>query len=302
MSARAMGNRREWLVVLGRAIRTPRGAIGISIAGLVVVIAVLGPVLAPHPPLSSVTTPFAVPSPEFLLGGDLLGRDVLSRVLHGGWQLLVIAAGATLLGVSTGVALGIAAGYRGGLSDGIIMRLVDVFLAFPQLVFVMLLVSVAGSHVWLIMIAVAIATAPPVARVIRSVALDVSEREFVKAAELIDLPPRKIMFFEILPNLFSVVMVEVGLRFTYAMLIIAGLSFLGFGTQAPEASWGLMINENRIGLVLNAWPVVVPALLIAVLTIGLNTFTDAIARSSLGVDRGVDQAGMLPGASIERSP
>jgi peptide/nickel transport system permease protein len=296
-----MSSRPEWLVILGRAARSRRGTIGLSIAGFVLLVAIVGPFVAPHSATAPVTETFATPSGSAPLGGDVLGRDVLSRVLEGGWKLLLIAAAATALGVSAGVALGIAAAYYGRFTDGIIMRIVDVFLAFPQLVFALLLVSVLGPKIWLIIIAVGISHAPQVARVIRSVALDVCERDFVKAVELMDAPGRRVMFGEILPNLMSVVMVEVGLRFTYSILIIAGLSFLGFGIQPPAANWGLMINENRIGLVVNPWGVIAPAGMIAILTIGLNTFTDAIARASLGVDRPAEEAVLATGMIIDRS-
>jgi peptide/nickel transport system permease protein len=296
-----MSSRPEWLVILGRAARSRRGKIGLAIAGFVLLVAIVGPFIAPHSPTAPVTETFATPSGSAPLGGDDLGRDVLSRVLAGGWKLLAIAAAATALGVSAGVALGIAAAYYGRFTDGIIMRIVDVFLAFPQLVFALLLVSVLGPKIWLIIIAVGISHAPQVARVIRSVALDVCERDYVKAVELMDAPGRRVMAGEILPNLMSVVMVEVGLRFTYSILIIAGLSFLGFGIQPPAANWGLMINENRIGLVVNPWAVIVPAGLIAILTIGLNTFTDAIARASLGVDRPAEEAVLATGIILDRS-
>jgi peptide/nickel transport system permease protein len=296
-----MSSRPEWLVILGRAARSRRGTIGLTIAGFVVLVAIVGPFVAPHSPTAPVTETFATPSGSAPLGGDVLGRDVLSRVLAGGWELLAIAAAATALGVSAGVALGIAAAYYGRFTDALIMRLVDVFLAFPQLVFALLLVSVLGPKIWLIIIAVGISHAPQVARVIRSVALDVCERDFVKAVELMDTPARRVMSGEILPNLMSVVMVEVGLRFTYSILIIGGLSFLGFGIQPPAANWGLMINENRIGLVVNPWAVIAPAGLIAILTIGLNTFTDAIARASLGVDRPAEEVVMATGIILDRS-
>ncbi len=266
-----MSSRREWLVILKRAVRTPRGAIGLTVAGLVVLIAIVGPWLAPHNPNLTVTETFATPGGgNGLLGGDVLGRDVFSRVLAGGRVLLGVAAAATVLGVLLGVMLGVSAAYWGKWRDGLIMRVVDVFLAFPQLVFVLLLVSVAGPHVWLIILAVAISHAPQVARVVRAAALDVCERDFVKAVELYDTPSFRVMAGEVLPNILSVVMVELGLRFTYSILIIAGMSFLGFGLQPPDANWGLMINENRIGLVVNPWAVIVPAGLIAVLTVGLE--------------------------------
>ena len=172
-----------------------------------------------------------------MLGGDELGRDVLSRVLHGGWVLLVMAFAATVLGVAAGSACGVAAAYLRGRVDGLIMRTVDVILAFPQIVFALLLVSIVGPKLWLIVLAVGFSHAPQVARVMRSAALDISERDFVKASELLGMPRRRIMTGEILPNLISPLMVEGGLRLTYSIVIIAGLSFLGFG-QAPPAATG----------------------------------------------------------------
>ena len=294
-----MSSRHEWLVILGRAARTPRGAAGLTVSGLVVLLALIGPFIAPHDPTTSVAQTFGSPgSGNGLLGADVLGRDVLSRVLAGGWLLLAVAAAATALGVVLGVMLGISAAYAGRWKDSLIMRVVDVFLAFPQLVFALLLVSVAGTHIWLLMLAVGLSHAPQVARVVRSAALDVCERDFVKAVELYDTPSLRVMTGEVLPNILSVVMVEFGLRFTYSILIIAGMSFLGFGLQPPTPNWGLMINENRIGLVVNPWAVIVPAALIAVLTVGLNTFTDAIARASLGVDRPVEEAAVTTGITM----
>jgi len=292
----------EWLALLGRAARTQRGAVGLALAGSVVLLAIIGPFVAPHSPTLSVTGTFVPPAPGYPLGGDTIGRDVLSRVLAGGWLLLAVAAGATVLGVGAGVVVGISAAYLGRVSDGLLMRIVDVLLAFPPLVFALLLLSVLGSHVWLILIAVAVSHAPQVARVVRATALEVCERDFVRAAELLAMPKRRVMAGEVLPNLISVVMVELGLRFTYSILIIAGLSFLSFGIQPPAANWGLMINENRIGLAANPWGVVAPIILIAILTIGLNTFTDAIARTSLGVERPTEQfelaaAGIAAGAT-----
>jgi len=294
-----VSGRRQGLAVLVAAARTQRGAVGLVIVAAVVLLAVAGPLVVPHPPTESVTGTFAEPSSAFPLGGDNIGRDVLSRVLAGGWLLLVMAAAATAIGVGGGVILGIAAAYRGRLTDGLLMRAVDVLLAFPQLVFALLLVSVLGSHGWLIVLAVGISHAPQVARVVRATALEICERDFVRSVELMGTPARRVMTGEVLPNVTSVVTVELGLRFTWSILIIASLSFLGLGIQPPEANWGLMINENRIGLVSNPWAVVVPTALIAIITIGLNTFTDAIARASLGVERPAEEAALAAGTPLE---
>jgi peptide/nickel transport system permease protein len=265
------------------ALATTRGRVGAGLTLFVMLVAGVGPAVAPHSQTALETIPFAKPSSQFLLGSDTLGRDVLSRLLDGGWQLLLMAIIATAAGVAIGASIGVIAAFRGGALDAILMRGVDVFLAFPQLVFALLLVSVVGPKVWLIVLAVAIAHAPQVARVIRSASLDIAERDFVKSAEMIGTPSRKVIVREILPNLTSPLMVETGLRLTYSILIIAGLSFLGFGLQPPNSSWGVMINENRSGLSSNVWATLAPILLLVLLTIGTNTFTDAVARASLGV-------------------
>ena len=285
--------RHQWLASMGSAARTPRGATGLGLAGFVVAVAVIGPFVAPDSPTALQTLPFAKPSGRFLLGADFLGRDVLSRVLAGGWLLLLMAAAATALGIAAGAAAGISAAYLRGRPDGLIMRTVNVILAFPQLVFALLLLSILGPKLWLIVLAVGLTHAPAVARVLRSATLDISERDFVKVAELQGMRPAAVMTKEILPSLSTPLMVEAGLRLTYSIIIMAGLAFLGFGQPPPSPSWGTMINENRAGLALNPWAVVIPALLIALLTIGTNLLTDAVGRAALGVDRRPEEAALL---------
>ncbi|HEY2518543.1 MAG TPA: ABC transporter permease [Streptosporangiaceae bacterium] len=285
--------RRRPASTLLAAVRTPRGAIGLAMAAVVVLTAIVGPLAAPYASVAPVTLAFGHPSGQYLLGGDYLGRDVLSRVLDGGWVLLAMAACATALGMVGGALAGISAAYLRGVRDGLIMRVVDVILSFPQLVFALLLLSLLGPKLWLITLAVGISHAPQVARVLRSATLDISERDFVKAAELQGMSPLKVMVKEILPNLVSPVTVEAGLRLTYSITIIAGLAFLGFGQPPPAANWGTMIYENRSGLSLNPWAVIVPAALIALLTIGINTFTDSFARVAIGVDRRPEEAALI---------
>ena len=259
------------------------GAVGFALAAAVIALALLGPLLAPASPTDFVGIPFQPPSAAALLGTDMLGRDVLSRVLCGGYKILGMSALATVIGVLTGALLGLAAGYAKGAADELIMRLLDVALAFPQTILALLFVSLIGPEPWLIILVVAAIHAPQVARVARAATLRVAEEDFVRFAEAIGMSSAKIMVREILPNIVNPLMVELGLRFTYSIAIIAGLSFLGFGQQPPAPDWGLMINENRIGLASNPWPVVVPVLLIAILTIGTNLFTEAVARAALGL-------------------
>lgn len=290
MSAKFKGRlqRYQWLRILGRAAKTSRGSVGLALMTIVVGIAAIGPIVAPYQPNALQTLPFGHSSSTYWLGADTLGRDVLSRVLNGGWVLLMMAASATVLGVAAGTIAGVSAAYLRGRWDGLIMRTVDVVLAFPQLVFALLLVSVFGPKLWLIVFAVGMSHAPQVARVVRSATLEVSERDYVKAVELWGVKSRVVMNREILPNIVSPLMVEVGLRLTYSVVIIAGLAFLGFGQPPPAPNWGFMITENLEGAQGNLWTVVVPALLIALLTVGTNTFTDAVARVAIGVNRRPD--------------
>jgi peptide/nickel transport system permease protein len=173
--------------------------------------------------------------------------------------------------------------------DDAVMRMLDVMLAFPQVVFALLLVSTLGPQLWLLVVAIALTHAPRVARVTRGAALEVSERDFVRAAEAIGLSRRTILFGEILPNISSPVLVEFGLRLTYSVGLVAALSFLGFGLQPPAADWGLMINENRIGLTVQPLAVVLPAAAIALLTVGTNLVTDGLSRAMVGIDRQVSE-------------
>ena len=279
--------------MLWSAIKTPRGMTGLALAAIVVLVAAIGPFVAPNPPDALVTLVFGKPSGQFLAGSDYLGRDVLSRALNGGWVLLIMAACATVIGIAGGAAAGVSAAYLRGVSDGIIMRAADVILSFPQIVFALLLLSLLGPQLWLITLAVGVSHVPQVARVLRSATLDVSERDFVKAAELQGMGPAAVMWREILPNLVSPLMVETGLRLTYSIVIMAGLAFLGFGQAPPAPNWGTMINENLEGLSLNPWAVVLPVLLIALLTIGTNMFTDAFARVAIGVDRQPEEATLI---------
>ena len=147
--------------------------------------------------------------------------------------------------------------------DETIMRILDVVLAFPQLVLVLVFVAIVGPKLWLIVLLTGISHAPRVARVARAATLDVAQRDFVRAAEAFGVSRLKIIFSEILPNISSPLLVEFGLRLTYSIALIAALSFMGFGMQPPAADWGLMINENRLGVLVQPWSVAVPVMLIA---------------------------------------
>jgi peptide/nickel transport system permease protein len=280
-------SRRPTLDVLRAATQLGRTRVGLVLVGLLVAVALAGPALAPHDATEFVDVPNAAVSGHALLGTDQLGRDVLTRFLNGGWTVIWLAATATALGLVLGTSIGLFAAYVRGWVDDALMRVLDVLLAFPPIVLALLAVSAIGAKLWLIVVVVAITNAPYTARVIRAAGQEVFERDFIKAAEAAGEGPARIIFAEALPNVTSPLMVETGLRMTYSIAVIASLSFLGFGLQPPTADWGLMINENRLALIVQPWSVVVPAAAIGLLTVGFNLITDGVARAAAGIDRGV---------------
>jgi peptide/nickel transport system permease protein len=253
--------------------------------GFIVLIAFFGPLVAPHSPTEFIAAPNHGPTSDAIFGADALGRDVFSRFLHGGLTVLWMSAAATLLGVVVGTAVGLIAAYSRNWLDDVLMRGNDVVLAFPQIIFVLLAVSAIGPKLWLIVVTVGITHAPRVARVIRGAAQQIVERDFIKAEEVAGERRSRIIMEGLLPNVTSPLLVELGLRMTFSIGLIAAISFLGFGLQPPAADWGLMINENRLSIAVMPWGVLLPVLAIAVLTVGTNLVTDGIARAAIGLDR-----------------
>jgi peptide/nickel transport system permease protein len=262
-----------------RFLRRPGGAIGVTIVLFVIGVALFGPLLAPHSPTQPVGAPLSGPTSGAPLGTDFLGRDVLSRVLYGGRSVLGLAAAATALAYLLGLAIGLVAGYSRSLVDPILMRTVDIMLAFPPLLFLLVLIAGTGSSVAVLIIGVAIVQAPQISRIVRTATLEVSVRGYVEAAVARGERAPAVIVREVLPNILGPVLVDAGLRFTYSILIIASVNFLGLGLQPPSSDWALMIGENRSYIGVNSLTVVAPAAMIAILTIGVNLTGDAVARS-----------------------
>jgi len=279
---------RARFALLRDALRLGRTRFGLAVVGVLVLVALAGPLVAPYSPTEFVGIPNSPPSGDAIFGTDALGRDVLSRFLYGGRTVLWLSAAATLLGVTLGVVVGLIAAYARNWLDDVLMRANDVLLAFPQIIFVLLAVSAIGPKLWLIVLTVGLTHAPRVARVIRGAALEVVERDFVKSAEVVGEARWRVVFAEVLPNVTSPLLVEVGLRMTYSIGLIAGISFLGFGLQPPDADWGLMINENRLSITVQPWAVLLPVIAIGLLTVGTNLITDGVSRALAGIDRRAD--------------
>jgi len=204
--------------------------------------------------------------------------------------LLLISMPATLIGVGLGMAAGITAAMFKSSWTEAGMRLLDVLLAFPQVVLALLFVTILGPRPWLLIGVVALAHFPQSTRVLKGAATDIVERDFVKAAQVIGMPQSRILFDEVLPNVSGQLLVELGLRFTYSIGIIAALGFLGFGRQPPNPDWGLMISENKVALLFQPWGTLLPVIAIAVLTVGVNLVADALGRVTARISARMEQA------------
>jgi peptide/nickel transport system permease protein len=275
---------RPWLSLLAGAWYQGRTKVGLALLVLLVGTALVGPFFAPYSPTEFTGPPFAPRSSDATFGTDALGRDVLSRFLWGGRSVLALSVLATVIGVVFGTAVGLIAAYSRGVLDDVLMRSMDVILSFPQLVFALVLAATVGPKLWLLVLAVGITTIPRVARISRGVAVEVVERDFIRAAEAIGEPRRRILLGDVLPNITGPLLVETSLRLSFNIAVVAGLSFLGFGIQPPSSDWGLMINENRNGLELQPWPVVLPVVAIGLLTVATSLIGDGFARAVAGIE------------------
>ncbi len=271
-------------VILG-ALGLGRTRIGLGLVLIIAAIAIFGPLIAPHGPADFIGLPNTGPTGAARFGTDHLGQDVWSRFLDGGREILLLASAATLLGLAIGTSFGLLAAYSRGALDDILMRSMDVILAFPSIMLALVAIATLGASGWLIILAVGLTNVPRVARVTRAAAQPIVERDFVAAAEAIGVPRWRILFGEILPNVLSPLMVEASLRLTYSIGLIAGLAFLGFTPNPNGADWGLMIQENQIALVVQPWGVVLPIIAVALLTTGTAMVGDGIARAAAGIDR-----------------
>lgn len=257
----------------------PQARFGAVLAGLVVLVALFGPLLAPHPPQALVGPTYGNPADGALLGYDYLGRDVWSRLLEGGQSVLWMSFAASAIALTVGTIIGIAAGLLRRWFDHGVVWTTDVLLAFPDLILVLLVVSMLGREPWLIVLTVAVSFVPGVIRLARGVTLGVVSQEYVEAARLMGYPSRRIVIREILPNIMTPLLVHLGVMLTWAIGMLSGLSFLGYGVAPPAADWGLMINENRAGLMIQPWAVLAPVVAIGLFALGTNLLGEGVSRS-----------------------
>jgi peptide/nickel transport system permease protein len=271
--------------LLRRSLRLWRTRIGVILVGALVLLAIIGPYVAPYGPSTPVGVPNSGPGGKAVLGTDYLGQDVLTRFLYGGRSILATALIATAIGLIIGVAIGLVAAYSRNALDDVLMRIMDVILAFPQIMFALVAVAVVGPQAWVIVLAIALTTAPRAARVARGAALPVVERDFVACSEAMGVPRWRIVLGDLLPNTLGPLMVEASLRTTYSISVIAALSYLGLSPNPNSPNWGTMIQQNQLVLATQPWGAVMPIIAIALLTMGTGLIGDGIARTAAGIDR-----------------
>jgi len=271
--------RSAWLSILS----STEGLIGAILLGLVLLIIVFGPWLAPYPADQLATArSLSGPSLQHPLGTDQLGRDVFSRFLNGGATVVFIPVIANLLGFILGGTIGMLGVYLGRSWDNAIARLFDLMIALPSLLLTLILIAGMGSSWPALVLTIALVTAPRAGRVVRGAAQVVAAQDYVLAARLRGESGLRVVAVEILPNAAAPILAIFSLYLTYAVIAVSTLSFLGLGAQPPSSDWGLMIADSRQFLVVNPWATLVPAGAIAALAISFTTLSDALSREVAG--------------------
>ncbi len=260
--------------------RDPLAMMSLMIIGVFLIIAIFAPILAPYPEQgagkSSPKTLYLPPSLEHPFGTDELGRDVLSRVMYGARPAFIVPVVVVVIAVAIGAPLGAIAGYKGGWIDEGIMRVTDLFLAFPSLLLAMAITAALGRGLENAAIALVISWWPWYTRLVRGIAVGLRERPFVEAAQSIGVRDSVIVFRHILPNSISPILVQITVDMGTVILVAGGLAFIGLGTQPPDADWGLMISTGRTAVLNQWWISMFPALAIFILILAFNLLGDVL--------------------------
>ena len=266
-----------------------RTRIGLAISALLVLVAFFGRTIAPYGErelIGVAMKPASKLNVDSVFGTGELGTDIWTRFLYGGRPILITAFLATVLALVLGSLIGLIAAYNRGRLDDVLMRFMDIILAFPQIILALLVISMFGATNTLIVLTVGLSTVPRIARVVRGSAISVVERDFVSAAEALGESRPRILMSELLPNVAAPLLVEANLRLTFSIGVISGIAFLGFTADPAAANWGLMVQENRAGLQGGQpWGTMLPVIAIALLTIGTGLIGDGLSRAAAGVDR-----------------
>lgn len=256
--------------------------IGLGLVSFWILVAIFAPLITPYGPLEQDLEAMNLgPSVEHPLGADNLGRDLWARLIYGARTILILAPLSVLCALAVGATLGLIGGYFGGWIDEIVMRVLDAIMAFPAILLYLIIIFALGPSATNVVIAITIAGTPGIARLVRSLTLDIRTREYIAAAKLRGEKPFYIMFVEILPNARGPIIVDAMLRIGYAVFAIGTLGFLGVGLPPPAPDWGSMVAQGRLYIWINPWPVLWPSLAISSLVIGLNLFADGLREETM---------------------
>lgn len=267
---------------LRRLMRYPATLLGLTIVSIFILMTLFGSLLSPYGyAQQNLDNRLQPPSAEHWFGTDQFGRDIFSRILAGSRDVLAIAGSGSLLAVLTGLCAGLLAGYAGGWLDELFMRGMDVLLSIPPLLLAMIILATIGPSRLNVVLVVGVLYIPMVARVVRSVVLEVKTREFIEAARLRGESSAYIVFREILPNVLPPLAVEASMRFSYSIFLVASLGFLGLGVQPPSPDWGMMVGEARTWFEQAPWVLLFPAGTIAFLVVGVAFLSDGLRRMLL---------------------
>ena len=257
--------------------------VGMGIVLLNIIVALFAPVIVPYGETEVVGDVWLTASPENFVGTDHLGRDLFTRLIYGARNTIAIAFITTILSFVVGTVLGFFAATLGGWTDLIISRVVDIMMAFPTLIFALMILSVVGTGTTTLIVVIALLDSTRVFRLSRAVAMDIAVMEYVEAARLRGERIWWLMRHEILPNAMPPLVAEFGLRFCFVFLFIASLSFLGLGLQPPTADWGGMVRENAGAITFGILTPLWPAGAIAFLTVGVNLIVDWFLHVASGL-------------------
>jgi peptide/nickel transport system permease protein len=264
--------------VFSRLLRNPSAIMGLALVVLYIFITIFGALsLTPYPPTQqNPPNRLKAPSSTYLMGTDQFGRDIFSRVIRGSIYSLRVAVFSVIIATLLGTTLGMISAYIGGLFDTLLMRVMDIFFAFPAILLALAVISALGPGANNAIPAIAVVYTPIFARVARAPVLSVKSREFVLAARAIGMQGWRILLRHVAPNALAPVIVTISLALSWALLTEAGLSFLGLGPQPPEPSWGLMLKEGRTLAEIAPWLVIFPGLAIMLGVLGFNLLGDGL--------------------------
>jgi peptide/nickel transport system permease protein len=257
--------------------------LGLAMVTIAILAAILAPVVAPYGETEVTGDVWMQPGDDHLLGTDHLGRDMYTRLLYGARNTIAIAFVTTMLSFLVGSIMGFFAATLGGWTDLILSRIIDILMAFPTLIFALMVLSVVGTSISALIVTIALLDSTRVYRLSRAVAMDIEVMEFVEAARLRGERIWWLMRHEILPNALPPLVAEFGLRFCFVFLFIAALSFLGLGIQPPTADWGGMVRENAGAIAFGIFSPLWPAAAIAFLTVGVNLIVDWFLHIASGL-------------------